>query len=365
MKIFLLRAIGTLLLLFVLSFSNEDAANAVVSPESDFTVQRLSIEGIPLVRLIDSHRKIEVSILPSLGNRAYEMKVRGKNILFQPETGGSDFLKRVGQNGIPFMAPWANRLDGTGFWANGRRYNFNSDLENFRKDANGLPIHGLIMNSGLWELVDVGADQNSAYATSRLQFWKYADLLAQWPFAHEYEMTYRLANGNLEVRTTVSNLSADAMPLVIGFHPYFSIPDIPRDNWMLHLPVRKEVVLDDRSLPTGEFIDLDLPNPLPLKGRALDHGFTDMVHDADGRALFSITAGQKRIDVIIGPKFPAAQVWLPVPPEGLAWNFICIEPMTGITNGMNLNHAGKYPDLQNVPPLGKWTGSFWIRPEGF
>jgi aldose 1-epimerase len=365
MKKFLQRAIGTLLFFFVLSVSNEDPANAVVPPESDYTVQRLSIEGIPVVQLIDSHREIEVSILPSHGNRAYEMKVHGENILFQPETDAADFLKRVGQNGIPFMAPWANRLDGTGFWANGKRYNFNSDLGNFWKDANGMPIHGLIMNSTLWKLVDMGADQNSAYVTSRLEFWKYADLLAQWPFAHEYEMTYRLANGNLEVRTTVSNLSADAMPLVIGFHPYFSIPDIPRDDWILHLPVRKKVVMDDRLLPTGEFMDLDLPNSLPLKDRALDHGFVGMVHDADGRATFSITADQKRIDVIFGPKFPAAQVWLPVPPEGQARDFICIEPMTGITNGMNLNHAEKYSDLQNVPAYGTWTESFWIRPEGF
>ena len=34
--------------------------------------------------------------------------------------------------------------------------------------------------------------------------------MAQWPFAHEYEMTYSLADGVLEVKTTVTNLSAEA-----------------------------------------------------------------------------------------------------------------------------------------------------------
>ena len=48
-------------------------------------------------------------------------------------------------------------------------------------------------------------------------------------------MTYRLADGALEVITTVSNLSAEAMPLAIGFHPYYRIPDIPRDQWSLQL----------------------------------------------------------------------------------------------------------------------------------
>lgn len=353
------------ILFFLFSVSGIVSANAASPPGSGFSAQRLVIEGIPVVRLIDADREIEVSILVSQGNRAYEMKVRGENILYLPDTGGTDFLKRTGQNGIPFMAPWANRLDSAGFWFNGRRYNLNPDLQNYRKDGNGLPLHGLIMNSALWELSDIGADGNSAYATCRLEFWKHPDLMAQWPFAHGYEMTYRLANGSLEVQTTVSNPGAEAMPLLIGFHPYFSIPGVPRDSWSLHLPARREVVMDDRLIPTGEFADLDLPNPLPLERRALDNGFTDMELGTDGRATFSIAAGERRVDVVFGPKYTVAQVWLPTPPPGQSWNFICIEPMTGVTNGINLNHDGRYPGLQTVPAGGTWTESFWIRPEGF
>jgi len=56
------------------------------------------------------------------------------------------------------------------------------------------------------------------------------DLMANWPFAQEYEMTYTLANGVLEVTTAVINLSAQAMPVVLGFHPYFRLPDVPRSE---------------------------------------------------------------------------------------------------------------------------------------
>jgi aldose 1-epimerase len=42
----------------------------------------------------------------------------------------------------------------------------------------------------------------------------------------------------------------------------------------------------------------------------------------------------------------------------------CIEPMAAITNALNLNHAGKYPNLQSVAPGGTWTESFWIRASG-
>ena len=44
---------------------------------------------------------------------------------------------------------------------------------------------------------------------------------------------------------------------------------------------------------------------------------------------------------------------------------ICIEPMTGVTNAVNLHHAGKYSGLQTVPAGGEWSGSFWIRAVGF
>jgi aldose 1-epimerase len=56
----------------------------------------------------------------------------------------------------------------------------------------------------------------------------------------------------------------------------------------------------------------------------------------------------------------------PVPPNPLATpNFICIEPMAGITNALNLAHRGVYKELQSIPPGGAWQESFWIRPSGF
>jgi aldose 1-epimerase len=226
------------------------------------------------------------------------------------------------------------------------------------------PIHGLIRDSSLWQVTDVGTDKNSAHVTSKLEFWKYPELMKQWPFAHEYEMTYRLADGELEVRTTVTNLSAEPMPISIGFHPYYRIPDVPRDEWLGHIPARRHVVTDSRLIPTGEFKPMDLPNPFPLKGRTLDDGFIDLERDAQQRAHFFIQSGGKRVEAIFGPKYQAAVVWEPNNADGSPREFICFEPMAGVTNAINLNHAGKYPELQTVPPGGKWTESFWIRTSG-
>jgi aldose 1-epimerase len=365
MKNFALFWTGILLSLTISGFSPAKSGRDAVSSKPDFVALQTSVDGVPVVHLSDSVREIEVSILPSIGNRAYEMKIHGKNILFFPEVKLSDFQKKPVQNGIPFLAPWANRMDDTGFWANGKRYDFDMALGNIRKDNRGLPIHGMLSDSAQWHVTDIGADRRSAHVTSKLEFWKYPDLMAQWPFAHEYEMTYRLSDGALEVRTTVSNLSSESMPLAIGFHPYYRIPDIPRDQWVLHMPGGKAVIADDRRIPTGELKAIDLPNPLPLKGRTLDDGFTELERDASGRARFSIESDGKQIELYFGPGYPVAVIWEPASPAGQAWDFICIEPMAGVTNAINLKHAGKYPALQTVSANEKWTGSFWIHPKGF
>jgi hypothetical protein len=38
--------------------------------------------------------------------------------------------------------------------------------------------------------------------------------------------------------------------------------------------------------------------------------------------------------------------------------------MAGITNAVNLNQDGKYPNLQTVAPGAKWTESFGVRASG-
>ena len=62
--------------------------------------------------------------------------------------------------------------------------------------------------------------------------------MKQWPFAHTIEMTYRLRDGVLEVATAIVNLSAEPMPVAVGFHPYFQLTDSRRDDWTISVGAR-------------------------------------------------------------------------------------------------------------------------------
>ena len=333
----------------------------IMASAQNYKAEQLTDHGVEIIRLTDVSHGVEVSMLPSIGNRAYEMKVNGKNILYFPSADIGEFSQRPRLSGIPFLAPWADLLDEPGFWANGKHYRFNMDLGNVRGE---MPSHGLLVNSPLWKVTEIAADAHSARVTSKLEFWRDPDLMAQWPFAHEYEMSYILADGVLEVRTTVTNLSAEAMPLVLGYHPYFQIPGIPRDEWLAHIPARVHVIPGERNIPTGEMRPMDVPVPLALRGQKLDDGFTDLERDADGRAHFWIESGGKKVETLFGPKYTVGTVWLPSDRDGNPREFICFEPLATIIDGVNLAHEGKWSGLQSVPPGEKWIESFWVRSSG-
>jgi len=325
----------------------------------NYTAEKTSDHGVDIVRLTDKAAGVEVSIAPSIGNRAYEMKVHGGNILYLGADDVGKLKEKPGLSGIPFLAPWANRMADGGFWANGKKYTFNSELGSMRISSIGIAMHGMLMSSPLWTVTEVKADKKAAWVTSRFEFWKYPELMANWPFAHEYEMTYRLSGGALEVVTTVINKSAEPMPLALGYHPYYNLPGVPRDQAVAHIPAKTAVVTDSRLVATGEMKPMDLPDPTPLAGRTLDNGYTDLIRDAQGRAVFSIEGAGKKIEVTYGPKWIVAVVWEPA-----NQNFICFEPMAGITNGVNLAHEGKYKDLQVLAPGATWTESFWVKASG-
>ena len=205
--------------------------------------------------------------------------------------------------GVPFLAPWANRVETDAYWLNGKKYLLNPDLGNVRPDKNKIALHGFLTYSTAWTLVSTSADGHSASATSRLEFWKYPEMMAQFPFAHTITMTYRLADGALEVETALQNLSTEPMPVAIGFHPFFNVPDSPRDQWKVHLAARDHLVLTNPLVPTGERKPVEFADPLPLQGVQLDDVFTNLVRGPDGRAQFWVEGKRRGLRSLTGRSF--------------------------------------------------------------
>lgn len=340
---------------------------------AQYTARRIG----EVVELSDQRNSVVVSIVPSIGDLAFGMKVRGHEILRFPYSSLDDYRAHPGLAGIPLLAPWANRLDEQAFYANGKKYTFNMSLGNVRGT---IPIHGFLSQASGWEITELKADRNSARLTCRLDFYRHPDWMAQFPFAHTIEIAHTLRDGVLEVHTRLTNLSTDPMPVAIGFHPFFKLTDSHRNEWKISAGARLHYLLQPNKIPTGETEPITRqfgdPASLALKDYSLDDVFGDLVRDPQGRATFSVMGRRQRIDVQFGPKFQAAVLFspnpakFPPPPANASrppWDpdFICFEPMASITDAMNLAHAGKFSGLQSIQPGGTWEESFWVKPIGF
>ena len=141
--------------------------------------------------------------------------------------------------------------------------------------------------------------------------------MKQWPFAHRIEMTYRVQNGVLEVSTAITNMSAEPMPVAIGFHPYFQLTDSSRNEWKIAVAARTHWLLAPTKVPTGETEPIErlLPNPqaAPLADYNLDDVFSDLVRDSNGRATMTVMGKSQRLDVVVGPNFRSIVIWAPHP----------------------------------------------------
>ena len=324
-----------------------------------------------VVHLDDSAHQIRVSIVPGVGNIAFEMRVKGQNVLYFPFADVATFRSHPSLSGIPFLGPWANRLDEQAFYANGKRYPFNMNLGNV---SGAHPIHGFLSFTEKWKVTEVKADLEAAWVTSRLEFYREPSWMAQFPFAHTIEMTYRLAAGVLQVELRLQNLSSEPMPVSVGFHPYLQLTDSSRQDWTVRIGAKKHWLLNSEKIPTGEIVPIEqmFPDPdrISLKDYSLDDVFSELMRDADGRALMRVKGKSQQLEVLFGPKYVAMVVFSPQPRDsanraGALPNFICFEPMAGITDAMNLAYRGLYHEFQMLPPGEIWQESFWIRPSGF
>jgi len=326
-----------------------------------------------VVQLEDAASQTVVSIIPSVGDVVFEMKVKGQNVLRFPYPSIEDFQARPTLSGIPFLGPWANRLDEQAFYANGKKYNLNMTLGNVH---GAIPIHGFLTQNRYWEVVEAKADDKAAWLTSRLDFYRHPDWMEQFPFAHTIEITQRLEHGVLEVRTRIVNLSTDPMPVAIGFHPYYQLTDSPRADWVISIGARTQWLLSPNKIPIGETKPIEQifsdPKAISLKDHDLDDVFGDLIRDPSGRTTLSVKGKHQVLEVQFGPNYRAAVVYSPNPnaPGAVTRpaqnpNFVCFEPMAGITDSMNLSQKGLYKEQQYILPGGSWQESFWIRPSGF
>jgi aldose 1-epimerase len=222
--------------------------------------------------------------------------------------------------GIPILYPWANRLSASKYGINGAVVTLTPGTGGVRTDEHGVPIHGVLAAYPGW-LVTARSDNS---LTAVLDYGGKPRLLASFPFPHVLTQDITLADRTLTIETTVMPTTAASVPLCFGYHPYFTIPGVPREDWQITRPDMRHLPVDNWGIPTGEHEDWDGATE-SLKSVVYDDGF-DNVRDG---SVFALTGGDRRIEVKFEKGYPAAQLFAP-PTDAI----VAIEPMAAPTDAL-------------------------------
>ncbi len=261
------------------------------------------------------------TVLPQLGMAVSSLQHDGEEFL--SFHGGPTALRGGHTTGIALLSPWANRLRGPDYEIDGRVVGVVGS-PGVHLDTNGLPIHGTMVGRGGWEVGPALSAGDHASITAVFDAAIDDEVMASFPFPHLISVELVLTPASLSVTTTITASGSVAVPVSFGWHPYFCLPTGDRDTWMLELPERNHLELDELQLPTGA-VCLEAPETITLQGVSLDDGYA---LGTDRRLVLS--GPGHRLTVALDEGYPFAQVYAPI-----GSSFVALEPMTASTDALS------------------------------
>ena len=230
------------------------------------------------------------------------------------------------------LAPWPNRLGDGRFTWNGREYQL-PITEVSKSNA----IHGLVRWAN-WTLPEPETLHSPWTAGTPVEHVTVSHRLHPqpgWPWALDFRVVYRLSEGGLEVRTWMTNLSTEACPVGIGWHPYIRAFGGTVDDILLTVPARAAYRSDDRGLPIGvvsvDELGLDFNDGRRIGGARLDAAFADLQRGDDGRCVVRIESeGSPMVKLWMDRQFTNLMVFTgdTISDEGRRRRGLAVEPMT-------------------------------------
>lgn len=273
---------------------------------------------LPSIVLKDPSSNLTATFVPSAGMVCTSLSDDGVELLGQ-RRGLQAYLRTGKTMGIPILYPWANRLSANGYGVDGGAVTLTPGVGGVRSDEHGLVIHGVLAAYPGW-LVKHAENR----LTADLDYGGQPRLLTSFPFPHVVTLDITLADRALSIETTVTPTTAASVPLCFGFHPYLTIPGVPRSQWQLETPPLRHLPVDNWGIPTGA------TEITPgLSGELGDKTFDDGFDEVPQGSVFALSGGDRRIEVIFDHGYPAVQIFAPHNDD-----VVGIEPMTAPTNAL-------------------------------
>lgn len=215
-----------------------------------------------------------------------------------------------------FLIPFPNRVRNGKFSFEGRGYQLplNKPLEN-------NAIHGFI-----WNRKFAMEETEGSVILSH----DFKGDFPGFPFSFLTRIQYDLSASKCAVKISVSNTGEIAMPLGIGWHPYFRLQKQINELY-LQLPACKHLVADGRMIPTGRKNAFSaFQNQQLIGNKTFDDAFEFMGKQNFYETCLTDKASGRTIIVEQDAGFKYLQAY--TPPDR---NSIALEPMTCPANAFN------------------------------
>ena len=314
---------------------------------------------------------------------ATSWQVRGQEMLALP-LALAEFVKSQKTGGIPLLYPYANRLRADHFTAAGKAVDLSRDAQ-LKRDANGFPMHGLLIRWPDWVVSQPSPDELQA----SIVWGEHEELFAAYPFAHTLRVRWKLGQGKnenvnqiagqsaneragqganqiadqskhpqanpsadqsalastLTVTTIIEADKGEDVPVSFGWHPYLVLND--RSNAQLQLPARRAVALAQNGLPIStdnsapwlptctqsalapldDLFQLDMRGASEVERNNKSQSVQGLNENSASTA--AIIAQQQRIEMKFLSGYSFMQIYSPA-----GANFVCFEPMTATISGL-------------------------------
>jgi aldose 1-epimerase len=255
---------------------------------------------------------------------------------------GADEMCSSGRGQL--LVPWPNRIEDGRYEFGGRTIQLALD-EPERQNA----IHGLVR----WSQWSV-AEREPARAV--LEYLLYPN--PGYPFTLALKVEHALSEDGLTVRVEAANVGSDACPYGAGAHPYLAAKGGNVDGLELRVPANTVLHSNERALPIGQArvagSGLDFREPRPIGGTKLDHCFTDLDRDDDGRARVVLAGGPT---LWVDESYPYLMVFTGDGLPDVERRSLAVEPMTCAPNAFRTGEG-----LISLEPGETHSGTWGIQP---
>lgn len=259
--------------------------------------------GLETYVLEDEEARVEV--IPSRGALVTRMSVAGDELLYLDESTVVDLSKNV-RGGIPVLFPTAGKLPGDTYPAGRQSYT--------------MPQHGFarrlpwVVRQEEKDLLVVGLSSSE-------------ETLKQFPWRFDAQLTFSLDGPQLTLDFDVENKDTRPLPVHLGFHPYFSVPQSSKAVASVATDATR--AWDNRMGKVVPFTGLDLTAP-EVDLHLLDH--------SEAGTTLHRGQGRRPVKLSWSMEFQRLVVWTL---QGK--DFVCVEPWTAsagaLATGEGLIHV--------------------------